>query len=166
MCLKIENVQELKHRGIKGCVPYWLRPIYLQITLPLGLSVLEIEQGTPYPEFHLPPLLISPHNTNPGHAVDSQKIATFCQKLVHLKEWNKSPSRKRTRTNDRRDIAIIKHLIFLNLHFVISVVRVIHQNFIYVKYGVITTLSCCLTFWIQVSVFDILMKHQIRILLV
>jgi hypothetical protein len=29
-------------------------------------------------------LLLSHHDTNPGHVVDNQKRATFCQTFVHL----------------------------------------------------------------------------------
>jgi hypothetical protein len=62
----------------------------------LGLLVLVTKQGKLDPELLLPALLLSPHDTNPGHADDNQRKATFFQILVPLKKGNKDVSPKQT----------------------------------------------------------------------
>jgi hypothetical protein len=65
------------------------------MTLPLGLLVLETEQGKLDPVPLLPASLLSLHDTNPGHVAGIQRIATFFQILVHLKSGYKVISCKK-----------------------------------------------------------------------
>jgi hypothetical protein len=57
----------------------------LLMMLPLGSLVLETKQGKLDPVPLLLASLLSLHDTNPEHFADTQRIATFYQMLVHLK---------------------------------------------------------------------------------
>lgn len=110
------------HVGAEGCgdsAPCWLAPVSL-LMLPLGLLVHETEQGKLYPVRLLPASLLSPHDTDPGHVADIQRIATFCQILVHLKSgWIHRHVMKKNMNNINRGGVIISYYL-KRIKFIIS----------------------------------------------